>query len=298
MIYWLGGLSVLYGLVSFVRRRIRLGRAITYPDPKSLIILPYSTLPLEKRIVELEGAVNFRDIGGYRTDDGRMVRKGRVYRAGALSRLTANDLHKLQKLGIKAVCDLRTLEEQLAEPDNLTPEFDYYHLPIRADNQRFAQFRALFLNRRRLQTMLPDAYKRVLIDQNADVFGRTLRLIADEANLPAVVHCTAGKDRTGITTALLLEVLGVGDDIICADYSISNRYYRAYLDIAEIALKPVARLGVTADDLTPLLSADPEVMRQTLNYIRAKYGTVTLYLLNRAGLKPQHIQQLRDLLLE
>lgn len=282
---------------SIIARRNRLDPV----DPLSLIIEPPDA-NLAERIIPLEGAFNFRDIGGYRSIGGKRVRKGLVYRSGGLNDLTDSDLAFMQRANIKLVCDLRSHEEVQAEPDRLpqNPAPHYVHMPLNtdADHDRWERLFALFFNRRKLTSMMPEAYKRMMIDGNARLYGDILRRLSGNENLPAIIHCTAGKDRTGIAIALLLKWLGVPDDTIVADYSLSNRYFERFYEFGTRAVKSLNRLGVTGEHIKPLLIANPAAMRAALEHIDTKYGSIERYLRDAAGLDDSVLSRLRELLLE
>lgn len=252
-----------------------------------------------ERVLPLQGAVNFRDIGGYRTEDGQHTRWGQVFRTGSLSGLTTSDWDYLQSIDVKIVCDLRSNEELAAEPEHLPSDaIQYIHLPLFTEENSFQRLRTLVFQPGRIASMLPETYTKVMIDQNPQVFRGVLSRLADPDNLPAIYHCTAGKDRTGVTTALLLSVLGVPDDTIIADYTLSNRDYAYFFSYASRALKPVAWLGLNAEMLHPLLVADAQTIITTLTHVRTTYGTVENYLISRAGLTHDQLTNLRTHLLQ
>lgn len=278
-------------LLAWRRRRM-----FRYTAPESYIVDPQQA---DGRYVALEGGVNFRDLGGYTTQDGRHVRRGLVYRTGTLNRLTAQDWQTVQALGLKLVCDLRSPEEVAAAPDQLPDAaIQYAHIPLQTENENWRLLQTVLLRPQGIQDILRDSYLRIMIDENPQVFGEVLRRFADPAHLPAIVHCTAGKDRTGVASALLLAVLGVPEDTIIADYTLSNHDFRHFHAYAERALEPVKWMHVTADDLHPLLVADAETMRAVFAHIRARYGSVEAYLEQCAGVDAEVITALRTLFLE
>lgn len=298
MPYLIGVVLVALGLGVTYRSRLQRRIPLDYPLPEALIIQPQSELPLESRILRLEGGINFRDVGGYITQDGQRVKTGLVYRSGALGQLTDADWQQIQRLNLGMICDLRSDDEVQVEPDDPPFSIAYQHLGVEAEPPRFARLRALFFDHQQMIALLPHVYKSLLVDQNAANFGKTLRLIADPDNLPIVIHCTAGKDRTGVITGLLLMLLGVPDDVIAADYSLSNYYYDRFYEVAQIALKPLSVLGFRADDVAPLLSADAQTMQSVLDHVREKYGSIENYLTGAAGMTAEDLTQIRANLLE
>ncbi|NJN54410.1 MAG: tyrosine-protein phosphatase [Anaerolineae bacterium] len=200
-----------------------------------------------ERFLPLQGGVNFRDIGGYETADGRAIRAGQVYRAGVLSHLTPTDQQLLGSLGIRLVCDLRTASEVQKRPDKLpnNPECQWRHLPAES-LERSARWRgltAMLFNRAELENLMDEGYTRVMIDDNALLIGQVLRLLADAHNRPIIIHCSAGKDRTAVIIALLLHILGIPQEIILADYTLSNTHYHKYRDGIAQDIHRLRRLG-------------------------------------------------------
>ncbi len=259
-------------------------------------------LLVAERVVPLEGAVNFRDLGGYRTASGQRTRWGRLFRSGSLTGLTSGDHERLAAMGIRLVCDLRSNEEIQEDPDNLpeTLPIHYTHLPVfnRSEPSKASQLRVLLFDKKQLEAVMLNTYTRVLIDDNAALFGTVLRQLANERSLPAVIHCTAGKDRAGVTSALVLALLDVPEAVILADYTLSNRYYFSFRQYAAKVVKPFAVFGVRPDDLYPLLVANPANLQATFDYIRQHYGSVRAYLRDMAGIDDALVEQVRRNLLE
>lgn len=177
-----------------------------------------------ERHVSLEGAANFRDLGGYPTESGRHVKWGLVYRSNHLADLTAADYERLNTLGIKLVCDLRTDGERQRSPTvwqgGPAPEFLVASILKDTD---------VVLTPERLKELtspgaraLGDTYAR-MVTESPEQYGRVLRRLA-YGPLPSVTHCTAGKDRTGVFSAVLLTILGVPRDVVIADYMLTGQY--------------------------------------------------------------------------
>lgn len=252
-----------------------------------------------ERFLPLARGVNFRDAGGYATADGRFVRWGRVYRSGLLAHLSDADLQQLAQLDLKLVCDFRSAAEAERSPDRLpeSPAPRYRHLPVTTSVSRWRQIVALFRQRHALGKLLLQGYTGVVIDENAGLVGEVLRQAADPANLPLLIHCTAGKDRTGVTAALLLAFLGVDDETVIADYTLSNLHYDGYAPTLEKDVRRLARLGFSEAQIRPILVADAALMQETLAYVRHKYGSVADYLRDAAGCDAATLQQVRANLL-
>ncbi|MBX3058212.1 MAG: tyrosine-protein phosphatase [Anaerolineae bacterium] len=253
------------------------------------------------RFLPLEGGINFRDIGGYETVDGRALRWGQIYRAGVLSQLTPPDQQYLGQLGIRLVCDLRTESEVQKRPDKLpaNPDCQWQHLPIE-NLERSARLRgliAVLFDRSRLDDLMDEGYNRVIVDENAPLIGQALRLMADATNRPLVIHCSAGKDRTAVVIALLLHILGVPQQTILADYTLSNLHYDKFRAGIQQDLHRLKRWGVTVDHLQAVILVRAARLEKTLAHIEQTYGSVTDYLSEQAGVSHQVMHQLRTNLL-
>lgn len=304
-------MALVSGRSRFTRRALRaLARATialdrlsprtrrVYPTAAELLLLPEPDA-IEKRFVPLEGGVNLRDIGGYPTRDGRRVRWGRVYRSGTLSDLTDADLERLAALNLRLICDLRAAEEIERQPDRLppTPGLAYVHLPTNAPTPLREWLHTLIFRRDALDEVVADSYIR-LATTRAEALGAVLIRLAAPDALPALIHCTAGKDRTGIIIALLLHLLGVADDLVFADYALSNAHYQRILHAARHDLKRTASLGLTENEVRPAMTVNAAYLQRLFAHLRAEHGSLEHYLRNAAGLTEETIERLRAQLLE
>jgi protein-tyrosine phosphatase len=260
------------------------------------------SLTTAERVLPLKKAVNFRDLGGYGTEDGRFVKWGHIYRAGNLHGLSTADQEYLQQLDLKLVCDLRSARASRQRPDRFLPDLarKQHHLPMRNPSRLFglqaigaALFRPSALNR-----LMVKGYIKLVVEGNAAVIAATLEQLAHPDNLPCLIHCAAGKDRTGVVIALLLTLLGVPEATIIADYSLSNAYYDHFARAIEPIIRPFIRWSFSSHSLYPLHIAHPQTLQDTFAYIREEYGSILSYLSGRAGLKPQTMNQIRANLLE
>lgn len=262
-------------------------------DPLALE-LPHPELQPERRLLSLPGAFNVRDIGGYTTVDGLQVRWGQVYRAGTLRYLTEAGLAQLSAWGIQAVCDLRTSHEAAAMPSILPPDTAYHLIPLHERGAGRGRILATLTFRpHRISDLVLYGYITLMVEKNAPQIAAALRLIADPVNRPILLHCTAGKDRTGLTIALLLSLLGVPDAAILADFSLSNRFYEEVQAMIQQDAERLAVFGLKTGNLRPFLVAHPDSLRATLAHIRQTYGSVESYVCGRGGLDPATLTQLR-----
>ncbi|NKS81096.1 protein-tyrosine-phosphatase [Rhodococcus hoagii] len=191
--------------------------------------------PVTPTAIRLEGAKNFRDIGGYETSDGRTVRSGLVYRANKLSSLTDADLAKLTAANVTLDVDLRNMWERRDDPDRL-PEGVRYQVADVVSFEHgiaFHEFVPLTLGRALIDAAVTGSsdigqsigYPFMVTYRGADVaFRDLLTAIAGNADGATVFHCSAGKDRTGWGTAVLLSLLGVPKATVYHDFLASNTY--------------------------------------------------------------------------
>ncbi len=272
------------------------------PMPDTL--RPYFILEFEEgdcqlvgeRYLPMPNSFNFRDIGGYLTEDGNRIRWGQVYRSGSLAHLDQNDFDFLDSLDIQLVFDLRSSYESENDPDRLPANQTIQHLsrPLSSSGTTLERVRVLRQYRNEIGGLLLRLYQEAFIDENAHHIGDMLTRMADPANRPALIHCSAGKDRTGVTIALLLSILGVPEDTIMADYSLSNFAHENIAQIMSPELRQARWVGVGKAKMAPLLLANPAHLQATFDYIRQKYGSIESYLCGAAGMTPQTLNQLRQ----
>jgi protein-tyrosine phosphatase len=250
-----------------------------------------------ERLVPLTGTMNFRDLGGYRGEGGRTVRWGRVFRSDGLDLLTDDDVAYLGHLGIVTVCDFRNDREVGEAPSRLPGTVDLRRLPIGSDSGDTRSMVELMVAGELTQggvDFMADLYVQML-DAGAEAFATAVALAADPANLPLLVHCTAGKDRTGIISALILSLLGVREDDIVDDYELTTKY-RSGKRIE--ALRPqLEAAGVDVDAVRPIFTAERAVLVATLEDLRARWGGIEDYLTTAGKLAPAVPARLRQVLL-
>lgn len=224
---------------------------------------------------------------------------GRLYRSGTLAQLTAKGREQLTALGIKQVIDLRSVDEAKTSPSQLPNGVKTLHLPIK-DPNRFPKARAFWtvlVKRERLETVLIDGYTRVMIGSNGDQIGRALKAIAAEPGA-TLVHCTAGKDRTGLLIAILLRMLGATDNVVLQDYLASNRCIEQIEELVAHDLSRLRRIGLTEEQIRPILATSSTTLETAFDFLANNYGTLNNYLDSQANFRHEDRTRLRTLLLK
>jgi len=178
------------------------------------------------RHLRLEGASNFRDLGGYAASDGRTVRWRQIFRSNHLGQLTEADIGVVRGLGLKSAFDFRGLEERAGAVCGLS-EVTVHSLPIEPTVVAAlrAHLAAGSLSAAVAQEIMRDSYRNY-VRRNTHSFRALFAHLIEDHSAPLVIHCTAGKDRTGFACALVLHALGVPDNVIAEDYLLTNRFYR------------------------------------------------------------------------
>ena len=241
------------------------------------------------RCLALEGASNVRDLGGYRTKDGRRVKFGRIFRSAALSKLTDADAAALRQAGIGRVVDLRGGQERAHAPSRLG---DVAIHALSIEPSLGASIRDIAARREATDSdiagLMCRAYTAYALDWHhcyAQMFALLL-----ESDAPALLfHCTAGKDRTGFGAALILAALGVDRATIHADYLATTRLWRG---------DPELRTMMPAAIADVLMSVRPDFLDAAFTALVAAEGSVDLYLDRRLGLDAGRRAALQESLLE
>lgn len=254
------------------------------------------SLTVADRNLRLEGAPNFRDLGGYRTEDGRWVRMGVLFRADELSHLTAEDLAVLAAVGVKTVADLRTVSERSRQPDKLPPKAVHAiydpseDAPIGVTQDSFGKV----AGKGRYDRVLIEANRQFVSDPGASAaFGKLMGHFATGAN-PTVFHCTAGKDRTGWAAAVLLTALGVPRDTVMADYMLSADNLAEKNRIALPMMQQTPGLeDVSPAQLEALLTVRRAYLQAGFDQVEKKYGSFDSYLHDGLGLTDAELEALR-----
>lgn len=250
----------------------------------------------QQRVLPLEGGQNFRDLGGYRTTDGRTVKWGLLYRSGAMNNLTLKDYETLRARGIRSVCDFRDTRERAVAP---------VQWPAGAKPAVFADdyemdsnFRALMkpgLNGEQAATLMAEGYR----DIPFRFAGQYKRMFAQLAagNAPLAFNCSAGKDRTGVAAALLLTALGVPYATVMDDYLLSNQYFKPDRMKADPQAAEFAK-RVSPDALKAMMGVDRRYLDAAFDALRSRPGGLEGYYRNELGVDEVMKKALRARYLE
>ena len=236
------------------------------------------------RHLNLEGASNFRDLGGYRTRDGRLVRWRQIFRSNHLGHLTAADTDIVRAVGLRSAFDLRGIEEGMAAACGLQ-EITVHPLPIEPTVVAAlrAQLAAGSLSSADAREIMRESYRSYVRLNTHSFRALFAHLLQDRA--PLVIHCTAGKDRTGFACALVLHALGVPDDVIAEDYLLTNRFYR---------LDPAFGTDLPGDVRDAIGSVEASYLASAFEAIHADYGGLEVYLTDGLGLGESERANLRE----
>jgi protein-tyrosine phosphatase len=262
---------------------------------------PDDTCGRDRRL-EIVTLPNLRDVGGHATRDGGRVRTGLLYRSTDLSRIDAPGAAALARLGIRTVYDLRSAGERTARPDRLPPSSAYVVADVLRDSPGMTptEFAKLFENPAaaakalgggRSAMFFVDAYREfVRLDTARAGYRLLFSDLAGGASMPALVHCTTGKDRTGWAAAALLTLLGVPDEVVMEDYLLSGPLL---LPVVRPLVEAFEAGGGDPELLWPLVGVRPEYLGAALDEVSRLFGSIECYFAEGLGLDTAARAELR-----
>ena len=255
------------------------------------------------RKLPFTGAHNFRDLGGYKTKDGQTVKWGKIYRSDNLHSLTDEDLKYMKRLNIKSVVDFRSVEERENEPDKLNPDMTQVLLPIKfqpkdLDNDSIKNLMKDLTFGDLVSSNLLRDFNIVIVEEFAEEYKNFFRHIIENNAEPLVFHCTAGKDRAGFASAMILTILGVPREKVIEDYLLTNRYVKDHIDdkMLEIELKTFFRADT--DNLRKINLVEERYIQAAFDTIDSKWGGMDRYIYEALDLNEEDILKLQDFYLE
>lgn len=283
---------------------------IKFEDPEPLnrtfykVVYNGGEIVLAERVLPLKNFSNFRDLGGYKDEIGRMVKWGLFYRSEDLSNLKDNDLKYFNTLGIKYVLDYRSKEEEEQNPDvkvksvkninisgmNISKEIS------KSENLDMTSYIAEILKGKEAKVtpeeLLREAYKSMPINNPA--YKELFKLFKNPENTAILQHCTAGKDRTGVGSALILLALGIDEETVIKDYLESNnnreQFNKKVMSIASEYIKGEK----TKKLIEGILGVNRSFIELSLNAIKDKYKTYENYFEKEYGLTTEALENLKE----
>ena len=291
---YLIAIVVLVGVIFFISGEKEIA-SLERPIPANLS----ENLREDTRKLPFTGAHNFRDLGGYKTSDGKTVKWGKVYRSDNLHSLTDEDLKYMERLNIKSVVDFRSDEERNEEPDRLTPDMTPILLPIKFEPEGVTEnlTRDLTFGNLDSSNLLRD-FNIILVKEFTEEYREFFRHIVDNVGEPFLLHCTAGKDRAGFGSAMILTVLGVPREKIIEDYLLTNTYVSDHVDrkLLETELKTFFRAD--SDNLRKINFVEERYIQAAFDTIDSHWGGMDQYISEGLNLTEEDIDKIRNYYLE
>ena len=252
---------------------------------------------LADRVLPFEGVLNFRDMGGYRTEDGRRVKYGILFRAAELTGMTEKDKELFRSLGVKTIFDYRGAQEASAKPDPVFEGVTNIHLPAIAQEVPADVREMIKLHMKEMAngSFLDTMYLDMAFGNPS--FKRLMEAVTDANGLGLLQHCAGGRDRTGVGSAFILLALGVPRETIIEDYLISNRTLAPMNE----SMKEQLAAHLPAEQVEQFV-AGLELRRETMlavfSAIDERYGSVEAFLEQEFGLDAEKRKQFQDRCLE
>ncbi|MEM6539029.1 MAG: tyrosine-protein phosphatase [Pseudomonadota bacterium] len=283
------------------------------PQRRYFQIAPEKGAPVivATRLLPLEGGRNFRDLGGYETEDGRTVKWGHVFRSGRMSGLTENDYDYLGDLGITTICDFRDSDERVEDPTNWAAGDINYQVftdaPEREprENPMFAALLDPDATPEDVKNSMAEGYWEIALGE-AEGYTKMFEDLA-AGRIPLAFNCSAGKDRAGTAAALILTALGVPRETIVYDYALSDDYVdymaefmgpEAQAAVAENPESPYAFLfQLPPEKVAPLMASHPVYIESTFAELDERYGSTLAFIQTELSVSDADLDRIRERLL-
>ncbi len=248
-----------------------------------------------ERKLGMQGTPNFRDFGGYPTVSGRWVKWGFLFRSGQLSSLSDQDVELLASLELDLVCDFRRLEEQKSDPSRLPTNNPprMASLPIiPGSNSRFFEQAEGQMGDRQAMFDFMLQINQDFVEAQTEAYARMFKEILEVDDARFLVHCAAGKDRTGFAAAIILLALGVSREVVMRDYMLTGRYFHPYREIDRLREKYQMQ-QMAEQSILPMLEVHEDYLARALLAIEQRFPSVEVYLEEALGVGPVEVAQLQ-----
>ena len=252
----------------------------------------------EFRKLSMDGSYNTRELGGYKTADGKSVKWGVLFRSDKLSDISLEDQKYLKNLGIQRIVDFRSKAEKTEDPDKIPDGMTYIEMPIEVDGAMRTKIEAILKGEinRNVKDFLIEANEE-FIKNYSHIYSKFLKDLAKEQK-PTMFHCTAGKDRAGFAAAITLIAIGVSKEDAINDYMKTNEYTAKRIDEMISKIELMSLYQTDGELLRPLLGVEREYLEAAFKAAENEYGSIENYIRSGLNISEKEIQQLRSFLLE
>ncbi|MGB1330629.1 MAG: tyrosine-protein phosphatase [Gammaproteobacteria bacterium] len=252
----------------------------------------------EHRLLPMDGSHNTRELGGYKTTDGKTIKWGKLFRSDKLSDISSADQEYLQNLGIKKIVDFRSEQEKAEDPNIIPTGIKYVEMPISVDGAMRSKIEAVLKGEtdRKVESFLIDANREFVTDYT-DVYENFLRGLIDE-DVPTLFHCTAGKDRAGFAAAITLIALGVSKADVINDYMKTNTFTKERIEEILGQIELMSLYQADAEILRPLLGVEQIYIETAFKTAEEKYGSLENFIRVGLNISDADIKKLRNKFLE
>jgi protein-tyrosine phosphatase len=268
------------------------------------ILLGCATAPPQHpNRLELAGARNLRDLGGYSTIDGRQIKKGMLYRSDHPKRVRKRHVEAVVALGVKTVYDLRSAKELERDPPRLleVTTLEVVHLPVDCELiDPYAVARRILkgdVEEGDFQGLMLECYRNYVLNYTSE-WSSLLRNMAEPGGLPGIIHCTYGRDRTGVSVAIVLRSLGVPEETVLEDYLLSNKFWESEASRLSCFASGCSFFQTPRSEVRALMEVRPEYLEAAFEAMNHKYGSFEGYLHEGLGIDDATLERLRSKLLE
>lgn len=257
-----------------------------------------------ENIYQFENLYNFRDVGGFKNKDGCHVKTGILFRSDELSRLSQKDVESFHQINIKSICDLRTLQEQQSKVSRIQTgkEIQLLNVSIHDKSREFThleffKFLVSKSNTIDFEKIMKEMYGHMAFGCYKEI-NEVITFLSNQKNLPALIHCTGGKDRTGFISALIQLLVGVPYETVINEYLLSNQLIAKRMKKVETFIRWMSLFQMSSERIKPILEVRRDYLEEVYNKIIGQYGDIENYLRLACKVPQSNLENLKQLLIE